>query len=276
MHSQGVIHRDLKPSNIFINRTGDVEIGDFGLATSGRVVSKAEETAISNLSISTSLTSGVGTPFYLAPEQEKAGQHYDIRVDIYSLGIIFFEMCFSFRTAAERRDVLVRLRSVSTSQLFSHLFFTSAPKPELPPAFVKSNPKKASLILWLLRDDPKQRPSTSEILNSEFLPPKMEEEILKEAIRSIIAQANSSIFDHLVQKLFSLPVEPRQDVAFGPLHSLLPFLTDSGATALTSSELHVRDGVRRRLIHVFERHGALPVEINQTLPAVRLVHYSSS
>lgn len=67
-----MIHRDLKPSNIFINRMGDVEIGDFGLATAGRGVSKKNMKVLSPDELAartTSLTTGVGTPIYLAPEQ---------------------------------------------------------------------------------------------------------------------------------------------------------------------------------------------------------------
>ncbi len=78
-HKKDIIHRDLKPQNIMIDKNGKVYITDFGLAKS------LQETGLS--------TSGVvmGTPQYLSPEQAK-GDNVDQRSDIYTLGIIMYEM----------------------------------------------------------------------------------------------------------------------------------------------------------------------------------------
>lgn len=59
----------------------------------------------SSSSLKASLTVGVGTPFYCSPEQLKAGTHYDQKVDLYSLGIILFEMCHPLTTGMERAEV---------------------------------------------------------------------------------------------------------------------------------------------------------------------------
>ena len=78
-HSQGVLHGDIKASNILISRSGRVLLSDFGLA---RAVGTG------------SLTSGglvVGTPAYMSPEQVQ-GRPLDARSDIYSLGVVFYEM----------------------------------------------------------------------------------------------------------------------------------------------------------------------------------------
>ena len=78
-HEQGVIHRDLKPQNILIDGRGRVAIADFGLAKSFEYASLTEAGRV------------IGTPHYMSPEQVK-GVPLDQRSDIYSLGIILYEM----------------------------------------------------------------------------------------------------------------------------------------------------------------------------------------
>lgn len=78
-HSQGVIHRDLKASNILFDRRFEAHLADFGIAL------RSESTWQKNLSIS-------GTPAYMSPEQGLREANLDARSDIYSLGVITFEM----------------------------------------------------------------------------------------------------------------------------------------------------------------------------------------
>jgi serine/threonine protein kinase len=78
-HRLGVIHRDLKPHNIMIDRQGDVRIMDFGIA---RILKAAGLTESGVL---------IGTPEYMSPEQAM-GEEIDQRSDIYSLGIILYEL----------------------------------------------------------------------------------------------------------------------------------------------------------------------------------------
>ncbi len=80
-HANGVIHRDLKPENIIINNAGQPVIMDFGLA----LTRGAHRVTYSNLS------SAMGTPEYMAPEQVE-GRRGDERTDVYALGAILFEL----------------------------------------------------------------------------------------------------------------------------------------------------------------------------------------
>lgn len=79
MHSKGVFHRDLKPQNILINSTNLVKIADFGL---GRIVGKRLQT----------MSKQIETLWYRAPELLLGTVHYDLSVDMWSLGCIFYEV----------------------------------------------------------------------------------------------------------------------------------------------------------------------------------------
>ena len=83
-HNEGVLHRDIKPENILLDMRGRVKIADFGIA---KLVGEPREKM-------TLTASGmvVGTPNYMAPEQIEHPQDVDQRADIYSLGVVFYEM----------------------------------------------------------------------------------------------------------------------------------------------------------------------------------------
>ncbi|MCG8598698.1 MAG: bifunctional serine/threonine-protein kinase/formylglycine-generating enzyme family protein [Verrucomicrobiales bacterium] len=85
-HSQGFVHRDIKPANMFINSSGTLKVGDFGLAKLVKGKTEREELGLTMTGVA------MGTPHYIAPEQLDEGAAVDQRADIYSLGIMFYEM----------------------------------------------------------------------------------------------------------------------------------------------------------------------------------------
>ncbi|HEY1859314.1 MAG TPA: serine/threonine-protein kinase, partial [Gemmataceae bacterium] len=83
-HDEGIVHRDIKPENILIDQKGRVKIADFGLAK-----------LLHRTQVDYSLTGTrqiMGTPHYMAPEQMEKPNTVDHRADIYSLGVLFYEM----------------------------------------------------------------------------------------------------------------------------------------------------------------------------------------
>jgi tRNA A-37 threonylcarbamoyl transferase component Bud32 len=83
-HDEGVVHRDIKPENVLIDSKGRVKIADFGLAK--LVGGEARDFSL------TEVGQVMGTPHYMAPEQLRGSRDVDHRADIYSLGVVLYEM----------------------------------------------------------------------------------------------------------------------------------------------------------------------------------------
>ncbi|KAJ2722072.1 hypothetical protein GGI07_003559 [Coemansia sp. Benny D115] len=119
-------------------------------------------------------TSNVGTITYAAPEQLREQQQqqngYDEKADIYSLGIIFFELYYPFATAMER---IVTIRQLREDGVF-------------PPEFLQMWPREATLILRLMDPDPDKRPSAREILAMDLIDvPTLESAKLKREVQQL-------------------------------------------------------------------------------------------
>jgi len=80
IHARGIVHRDLKPANVLLSRDGEVKIADFGIALDGAARAL------------TQTGHSVGTPHYMSPEQ-LYGERVDARSDLFSLGVVLYEMC---------------------------------------------------------------------------------------------------------------------------------------------------------------------------------------
>ncbi len=111
-HEEGIVHRDIKPENILLNKKGQVRIADFGLAK------LLDRPATGSTIALTKIGQQMGTPHYMAPEQIEHPSEVDHRADIYSLGVVFYEMLTGelplgrFDPPSQRAHVDIRLDNV--------------------------------------------------------------------------------------------------------------------------------------------------------------------
>ena len=92
-HAKGIVHRDIKPANILISRRAEVKLADFGIASSekGDDLSGDRETGGTGDGL-TKMGITLGTPAYMSPEQVTDSRSVDKRADIYSMGVMLYEM----------------------------------------------------------------------------------------------------------------------------------------------------------------------------------------
>jgi serine/threonine protein kinase/Tol biopolymer transport system component len=132
-HSKGVLHRDLKPSNVLLDESGDAYLTDFGIAR----LNEGQGIAITTHGV-------VGTPSYMSPEQAQ-GKELDGRSDIYSLGVMLFELATGRRPFENDTPYSIAVMQVTTQ----------------PPFPRKLNPRISEslerVILKSLRKDPNDR-----------------------------------------------------------------------------------------------------------------------
>ena len=144
IHDKKIVHRDLKSQNVFLRTTGEVKIGDFGIA---KVMSHTSDQA----------RSIVGTPYYISPEIVQ-NQPYSFKSDIWALGVLLYEMC----------ALKLPFQALSIHALA--VMIMKGEYASLPASFSQ---EMRNLLSSLLTLDPIQRPSISEVLSVPILEPRI-------------------------------------------------------------------------------------------------------
>ncbi|MDJ0840966.1 MAG: bifunctional serine/threonine-protein kinase/formylglycine-generating enzyme family protein [Acidobacteriota bacterium] len=148
-HGKGLVHRDIKPGNIMFDEHGATQLLDFGIA---KVLNRTQLTMTQSF---------MGTPYYMSPEQAKGGK-VDGRCDLYSLGVVFYQMA-------------TNTLPFDSEEPMSVIYMHSKEKPK-PPIKIKSDlPAPVSkIILKLMEKDPNKRYQTGgeliEALNQIMAP----------------------------------------------------------------------------------------------------------
>lgn len=224
MHSKGIVHKNLKPANIFLDGNVRVKLGGFGLARhKSRRDPEGEDSE----------------QFYWSPETE-----YSEKADLYSLGVVFYELWRPFRSASQRLEELKRLR-------------TDQP---LPDDFVRSTPANVvEVVTMLTKTDPAERPNARAMLYSELLPHKFESHLVDDFIQTIL-NPKTSERKWLLEALFEQQTNPAEvDFSFS--------ISKLAAVGTESSQEDNRRGVKMRSLvqssivnrfkSIFERAGAI-------------------
>lgn len=205
-------------------------------------------------------TGQVGTALYCAPElsQKAYKSTYNQKVDVYSLGIILFEMCMPpFGTGMERIQTLLQIRQ---------------PEKIMPKSLIedKEYRKEVEILNWLLDHNPSKRPTSEELLQSDLMPPaKVEASEMQELFRQVLAAPQSRSYKNLITRI--LEQKPDDIDCMTPAYY-------TNMTFLSS----VFENVKFIIEQIFRKHGAIDVSTPLLTPynksehdlAVRLMTHS--
>ncbi|MEW6731109.1 MAG: bifunctional serine/threonine-protein kinase/formylglycine-generating enzyme family protein [Acidobacteriota bacterium] len=225
MHRKGIVHRDLKPDNIFFHQQEDIEVVkvlDFGIAK------------VSSATIDSTLTrpgSLVGTPHYMSPEQCQ-GIELDGRADLYSFGVILYEM-LAGRVPFDAEN--------SLTLMFKHVQEEpqqlSVIVPHLPPALCET-------VMRLLAKEPKDRFQTAkDFLQAFCAAAQITPTIKLETLDKSQTGKTKDRFDGRTGEISSLHVPPTEVVEKPAPKPVLKYVVGSAITVLIATVALIMSGI---------------------------------
>src|SRR5437763_2426118 len=143
-HRNGVVHRDVKPGNVLLTRSGNVKVTDFGIARAGTNEALTQTGSV------------MGTATYFSPEQAQ-GMPVDGRSDVYSLGVVLYEMVTGQPPFAGENPVSVAYRHVSEVPASPSVVNADVPKPF------------EAIVLHALAKEPDERYASAEDLRTDLI-----------------------------------------------------------------------------------------------------------
>ncbi len=234
-HAAGIIHRDIKPENVMIRRSGHVKVLDFGLA---KLIEKpaADDTdteAVTRALVQTDAGMVLGTSQYMSPEQAR-GKPVDARTDIWSLGVVLYEMASGRAPfhGETKTDVIVAIAKNDPAPLARFA-------PNAPPEF-------EWIILKALRKDADERYQTIKELLSDLKKLKQRIEFHSELERSMAPERMSALSGMADTEIHrSMPALSTQTTAAPALSS--SGLSSVAQTRASSAEYVVTEIKRHKL-----------------------------
>uniref|UniRef100_A0A0R3RYI5 non-specific serine/threonine protein kinase n=1 Tax=Elaeophora elaphi TaxID=1147741 RepID=A0A0R3RYI5_9BILA len=264
IHQEGMIHRDIKPMNVLIDGSDHAKIGDFGLATRD-IVSK-NLSSLNESDMNFSMTKDIGTALYIAPELLSTANgsiDYTTKIDVYSLGIVLFEMFYRpLLPGMERIAVIKNLRG---SSYFPSDFGTG---------ILEIHQKAAKkLIKWMLEIKPDDRPSVQTLLESDRIPvAEIEENDFQRISNSIVNIRCDDLPAVHFQKMFCQTIRSGgrlhhwiiDTLIANPILPAADYLYDRDRLSLP--RLRAVEHLRNKLCNICSTHAFIPFDVHSITP----------